>query len=187
MTRRRDIGGLLLGGAALSLTGGVRALGPSVADVVVRDQHDRPLHFYRDLVKGRIVAVNFVFTGCSAVCPIMGASFAKLQTLLGPQAGEVSLVSVSLDPLTDTPAALLAWSRKFGAQPGWTLVTGGRPEMNALLASLGASATDPGSHAPLIVIIDDRHGGPWQRLDGLSDPAVVAQVLRQRIGPARAR
>jgi len=159
----------------------IRASSASVTDVVVRDQNDRKLHFYSDLVKDHIVAVNFIFTGCSTVCPIMGASFAHLQKLLGKSAGEVNLVSVSLDPLNDIPARLSEWSSKFGAKPGWTLVTGGKSEIDALLLSLGASAADPGSHAPLIVIIDDLHGGPWQRLDGLTDPAVLAQILRSRI------
>lgn len=176
----------LLALAWLALAGRAGAGGnPRVADVPVRTQDGRTVRFYSDLVKGRVVAVNFIFTGCSTVCPLLGAGFANVQKQLGRQAREVGLVSVSIDPENDTPASLSEWSRKFGARPGWTLVTGGVPEMNELRASLGASAADPASHAPLVLIIDDLHGGPWQRLDGLADPAVIAQALRSRIEPPR--
>lgn len=159
----------------------------SVADVVVRSQDDQALHFYRDLVQGRIVAVNFVFTSCTTMCPIMGVHFAKLQALLGEQAADVSLVSVSIDPVNDTPARLSEWSRNLGAKPGWSLVTGTKADIDTLVKSLGASAVNPSSHAPLVVIIDDVHGGPWQRLDGLADPAAIAQILRSHLERPRAR
>jgi protein SCO1/2 len=182
---------------ALSATGWLGLAGPaacapaaaaghrrSVADVPVRAQDGRRLRFYSDLIRGRIAAVNFIFTGCSTVCSMMGAHFAGVQRLLGRQAAQVQLVSVSLDPLNDGPEQLLAWSRRFGAAPGWTLVTGGLPEMGELWASLGAAATDPAAHAPLAIVIDDLHGGPWQRLDGLADPATLAALLRSRLeGP----
>jgi protein SCO1/2 len=145
------------------------------------------VHFYRDLVRGRIVAVNFIFTGCTSVCTVMGARFAKLQTLLAESATDVSLVSISIDPVNDTPARLSQWSRSLGAKPGWTLVTGSKADIDTLVKSLGASAADPGSHTPLVVIIDGLRGGPWQRLDGLADPATLAQVLRDRVKGAQAR
>lgn len=152
-----------------------------VADVAVRNQDGRELRFNRDLVKGRLVAINFVFTGCSSVCPLMGASFASLQQQLGSSAAQVALISVSLDPLNDTPARLLEWRNKFSTKPGWTLVTGRYQDIDALLSSLGAAAPEPASHAPFILIIDGRSDAPWQRMDGLADPAAVARVLRQRL------
>lgn len=170
--------------AALQALAGRAAAGPRVADVPVRTQDGRTLRFYSDLVRGRVVAVNFIFTGCSTICPILGTGFASVQKQLGRQAADVGLVSVSVDPENDTPARLSEWSRQFGARPGWTLVTGSVPDMNDLRASLGA-AGDPASHAALVIVIDDRHGGPWQRLDGLADPAVIARVLRSRIEPPR--
>ncbi|MDB5901554.1 MAG: hypothetical protein JWM26_432, partial [Betaproteobacteria bacterium] len=158
-----------------------------VADVAVRTQDDRPVNFYTDLVRGRIVAVNFIFTGCSSVCTVMGARFAKLQALLGDAAADVSLVSISIDPVNDTPARLSQWSRGLGAKPGWTLVTGAKADIDTLVKSLGSSAADPVAHAPLVVIIDGLHGSPMQRLDGLADPSVLAQVLRERVKRARAQ
>jgi len=156
------------------------AAAANVADVAVRDQDGRELRFNRDLVKGRVVAINFVFTGCSAVCPLMGANFASVQQLLGDRAPQAALISVSIDPLNDTPAKLREWRDKFSKKQGWTLVTGRQNDMDRLLQSLGAAAPDPGSHAPFILIVDGVNGGPWLRMDGLADPAKVAAALRQR-------
>src|SRR5581483_3905118 len=150
---------------------------PQVADVEVVAQTGKTLHFYRDLVKGRVVAINFVYTGCSSVCPLLGANFARAQTLVG-DAPNVAFVSVSIDPANDTPQRLEAWAAKFGAKPGWTLVTGAKADIDALAKSLGTTTADPTSHTPLVVIVDDVHGGAWQRLDGLTDPAALAKVLR---------
>src|SRR5215212_6562671 len=98
-----------------------------IPDVTVQSHDGRSLHFYGDLVKGRVTVINFIFTSCTTVCPLMGVRFAQLQPLLPP---DVSLVSVSIDPATDTPERLAAWSRRLGAKPGWTLVTGTKPDID---------------------------------------------------------
>jgi protein SCO1/2 len=147
----------------------------AVPDVAVQTEDGRTLRFYSDLVQGRVVAINFVFTSCTTVCPLMGARFARLQQLLG-DAPAVSLISVSIDPTNDTPRRLAAWRNRLGGRPGWTLVTGAKPDLDTLTRALGASSADPASHAPLILVIDDRHG-TWRRLDGLTDSASVARIL----------
>src|SRR5205085_5657262 len=113
--------------------------GVTVPDVKLVDQDGRPVRFYTDLVKGQVVAMNFVFTSCGTICPPMGVNFAKLQKILGgrPDGKRVRLISVSIDPANDTPERLKAWATKFGAQPGWTLVTGDREEVNRLLKAMG--------------------------------------------------
>jgi protein SCO1/2 len=148
-----------------------------IDDVVVQTQDGRSVRFYSDLVKGRVVAVNFVFTSCTTVCPLMGARFARLQQLLGDRS-DVSLISVSIDPANDTPARLAAWRTRMGGKVGWTLVTGAKPDLDALTRSLGAPVADPAAHSPLILIIDDRKGTAIrQRVDGLADSAKVATIL----------
>jgi len=148
-----------------------------IANVPVLTQSNQPAHFYTDLVQGHLVAINFVFTGCSTVCPLMGARFAALQKRLDEEALSAQLISVSLDPANDTPQSLSEWSHKFGAKPGWTLVTGEKADIDALTASLGASTADFTAHAPLIVIIDDRKPGAWRRLDGLAETDTIVKAL----------
>ena len=148
-----------------------------IPDVTVLDQDGTPKRFYTDLVKDKVVAVNFVFTTCTTICPPMGANFAKLQKLLGERAGQdVHLISVSVDPNTDTPERMKAWGQKFGAAPGWTLVTGDREEITHLLKSLGVYTASIADHSPLVLLGNDaRH--QWTRAYGLAAPAKLADLI----------
>jgi protein SCO1 len=147
-----------------------------VPDVPVLDQEGRSLLFNRDLVAGKVVAVNFIFTHCTTICPPLAATFGKLRKLLGDRAGkDVHLISISVDPANDTPAALKAWSQKFGPGPGWTLVTGGREDMARLLKALGAYTADKNDHPPLVLIGNGR--GRWTRAYGLAPPAKLAAAI----------
>ncbi|HEX8162460.1 MAG TPA: SCO family protein [Pyrinomonadaceae bacterium] len=150
---------------------------PSMPDVEVTDQDGRKSRFYTDLVKGKVVIINFVFTSCTYVCPMQGANFAKLQAALGDRLGrDVSLISVSTDPVVDTPARLKAWGERFGAKPGWTLVTGGKDEMEKLLRSLTGDGARRGEHSP-VALLGDFERGAWVRAYGLSEPERYLELL----------
>jgi protein SCO1/2 len=157
--------------------------GVSVPDVKLIDQDGRPVRFYTDLVKGQVVAMNFVFTSCGTICPPMGANFAKLQKLLGerPDGKRVRLISVSIDPGNDTPARLKAWAGKFGAQPGWTLVTGDREEVTRLLKAMGVYNASPAAHTPVVLVGDDAHHH-WTRAYGLAPPDKLAELIGRVAG-----
>jgi protein SCO1/2 len=141
------------------------------------------VRFYTDLVKGQVVAMNFVFTSCGTICPPMGANFAKLQKILGgrPDGKRVRLISVSIDPGNDTPERLKAWAAKFGAQPGWTLVTGDREEVNRLLKALGVYNASPAAHTPVVLVGDDLHHH-WTRAYGLAPPDKLAELIGRVAG-----
>jgi len=149
----------------------------AIPDVAALDQDGKPLRFYSDLIKGKAVMLNFVFTSCTYVCPMQGASFSKLQAALGDRLGkDVSLISVSIDPLTDTPQRLKSWGARFGARPGWTLVTGSEAEMDRLLRALTGDPAGVSEHSAA-VFIGDYDRGVWVRADGLDDPARLIQTL----------
>jgi len=101
---------------------------------------------FSELIANRLVAINFIFTSCPTVCPVMGASFGKVQKLLGDR--DVTLISVSVDPETDTPARLVEWRKRFGAEKRWTLVTGTPNDIDSLLKAFGVFTADPVSHSP---------------------------------------
>ena len=163
---------LLLCAPALAADGPMR-----IPDVAVVDQSGKSHNFYADLVKDRVVAVNFVFTSCTTICPVMGATFAQVQKLLGAR-GDVSLISITIDPRNDTPARLAAWGKKVGAKPGWTLVTGAPDDIDALLKAMGVFTPDKNDHGPIIVVGDDRTAS-WQRINGFAAPAAIAAELRK--------
>ena len=140
---------------------------PVVPNTPVVDQLGQPRQFYKDLVEGHVVAINFIFTTCQGVCPPMGTTFGTLESQLKGRG--VRLISVSVDPVNDTPAQLAAWARKYGAGPDWTLVTGQKQDIDGLLRSLGVYSANRANHSPLILLGDDRKGA-WRRIHGLSTP-----------------
>jgi len=149
----------------------------SIPDVELLDQDGRKVHFYTDLVKGRTVAVNFIFTTCTTICPPLGATFARVQKDLGERAGrDVQLISISVDPATDTPERLKAWAAKFHAAAGWTLVTGAKPQVDELLRALGAATASPSDHTPT-VLVGNEAAGQWTRAYGLARPAVLLRLI----------
>lgn len=88
------------------------------------DQDGR--HFSFGPLAGKVLLVNFVYTGCSTVCPVQTRALAEVQATLSRAVRErVRFVSVSIDPLQDTPAALRAFAKRMGADlAGWSFVTG---------------------------------------------------------------
>ena len=149
----------------------------SIPDVELLDQDGRKVRFYSDLVKGRTVAIQFIFTTCTTVCPPLGATFARVRRELGERAGkDVFLISISVDPATDTPERLKAWGGKFKAGEGWTLVTGPKPRVDELLRALGASVSNPADHSATVLVGNDATG-QWKRAYGLASPKVLIGLI----------
>jgi cytochrome oxidase Cu insertion factor (SCO1/SenC/PrrC family) len=153
----------------------------NIPDVELLDQDGRKVRFYTDLVKGKTVAVNFIFTTCTTICPPLGATFARVQRELGERAGrDVRFISISVDPATDTPERLKAWGAKFKAGGAWTFVTGPKPQIDELLRALGAGVASPADHSPTILIGNDA-AGQWTRSYGLARPAVLIGLIDDAI------
>jgi protein SCO1/2 len=144
---------------ALSEPDRQREIKQTIPDVELVDQDGKTVHLYQDLVKRRIAALSFVFTTCTTICPLIGANLGRLQAELGQSLGEdISLVSVSVDPATDTPQRMKAWGAQFGAKPGWSLLTGDQETVERLLKDLGLFTPDIQSHSPFLLLFNDRTG-----------------------------
>jgi protein SCO1 len=156
----------------------------SIPDLSLLDQQGRKIRFYSDLVKGKTVVINFIFTTCTTICPPLGATFAKMQKLLGDRLGkDVYLISLTVDPVTDTPERLRAWGGKFGAKPGWTFVTGEKTEVDKLLKALNAYTARIEDHSPMILIGDDTKS-IWTRAYGLAPAAKLMNIIETvSVGP----
>jgi protein SCO1 len=142
----------------------------------ILDQNGKHLDFYNDLVKGRTVAINFIFTTCTTVCPPLTATFRKVQQTASERGLDVKLVSVSVDPVVDTPERLRAFAEKFNVAQGWTFVTGDKGEIDSLLQSLGAGVTNKNDHTPMILIGNDSVDY-WTRAYGLSSPTKLVDLI----------
>ncbi|HEX6159788.1 MAG TPA: SCO family protein [Thermoanaerobaculia bacterium] len=152
-------------------------IGEKLPDVEVVDHTGRKLHFYSDLVRGRTVLVNAVYTDCEFVCPFLGQAFAKLQESLGDRLGtEVFLISISRDPERDTPRKLAAWRERYGAKAGWIVVTGTKGEIDRLLRALTGDRSGRGGH-DMVTYLGHDPSGTWLRLYGAAEARHYEKAL----------
>jgi protein SCO1 len=150
-------------------------------DSVLTDQSGRPLKLKTDVIGDRLVVLDFVYTTCTTVCPVLTALLASVQKELDtPAADDVRLVSITVDPARDTPSRLKEYANKHGAQPGWLWLTGPTGRVNEVLKGFGAYTPNFEDHPPL-VLVGDARSGQWTRFYGFADPkAVVAKVRELR-------
>lgn len=149
----------------------------TIPDIEVTTQNGEKVNFYRDLIKGKVVAVNFVFTTCTTVCPPMGALFANLQKQNEERLGkDIHLVSVSIDPVVDTPQRLKAWGAKFGARDGWTLVTGDKQDITRLLKAMNVYVANFQDHQA-VTLLGNETTGEWKRSYGFTSAAKLTAML----------
>lgn len=149
-----------------------------IPDVQVYDQNNNRLNFYSDLIKGKTVAINFIFTTCTGICPPLTANFRKVQIDLAKRALPAQLISISVDPDTDTHERLRDFAAKFKAESGWTFVTGDKEDIDALLQALGAAVGNKTDHTPMILIGNDSTG-EWTRAYGLASPATLVGLISE--------
>lgn len=149
---------------------------------VLLTQDNKPVHFYEDLLKDKTVVINFMFTTCTGICPPMTANLAKVQPLLGEHLGsDVRMISISVDPLTDTPERLKAYAEKFGAKPGWYFLTGEKADVDTVLKKLGGYVEDRNDHNS-ILIIGNVKTGDWSKVYALSKPQDIAAQVTKLLG-----
>jgi len=149
----------------------------SIPDLALVDQTGRTVRFKGDVLRDRVAVIDFVFTTCATICPVLSASFARLQERLGERlARDVQLVSISIDPARDTPARLRAYAHRYHAGPHWTWLTGPIDDVERVLNALGAYTPDATAHAPL-VLVGDARSGTFSRVNGFPNPErLVARV-----------
>ncbi len=158
MTTRRDILKSIATGAALlpaasEAAFGVQAVcshapaGPSarlIPDTVLINQFGVRQRLYNDLVKGKIVTINFFYTSCEELCPVLMGNLVKLHALLAPRVGkDIFMYSMTLDADHDTPRVLRAYAEKMGVGTGWQLLTSDAATMEKLRKQLKFTDPDP--------------------------------------------
>jgi cytochrome oxidase Cu insertion factor (SCO1/SenC/PrrC family) len=150
----------------------------AIPDVVVLDQNNQKVRFYSDLVKGKIVAVNFMFTTCTTICSPMTANLARVQKMLLARGEKnVHFISVSVDPEGDTPEKLKSYAAMFHAQPGWTFVTGTRAQLEPIWRAFGVPMGAKEDHTATVVIGNDaRHD--WTYGSGLTSADKLVAVIQ---------
>ena len=156
-------------------------------NVKVRTHDGRTLRFYDDVMKGKILLINFFFTGCDAICPLMTANLARVQLLLGSRVGrDILMVSISLRPEYDTPDVLAAYARSYAAGPGWLFLTGKKDDIELLRHRLGFVDSNPVQDADLeqhigAVRIANEPLHRWSMSPALLDPTALVSAVKRVI------
>lgn len=145
-------------------------------------QDGKKVRFFDDLIKDKVVAINFIFTGCSDSCPVETARLRQVQKILGDRIGkDIFLYSISIDPYNDTPATLKRYAEKFGIGPGWTLLTGEPDDIEQLRRRLGLyiEGLENGRSKDhnLSLIIGNQATGRWMKASPFESPYILADRL----------
>ncbi|GGU51228.1 hypothetical protein GCM10009504_04760 [Pseudomonas laurentiana] len=145
-------------------------------------QDGQPVRFFDDLIKGKVVAINFIFTSCTDSCPLETARLRQVQKVLGDRVGkDVFFYSISIDPDNDTPTALKQYANKFNLGPGWTLLTGQANDITELRKRLGLfiEGLENGRSKDhnLSLLIGNQSTGRWMKASPFESPYILADRL----------
>ena len=173
-----------LGLASLPARGGTTVWGADYfPNVTLINQDGKPVRFFDDLIKDKVVAVNFMFTSCKDVCPLETARMREVQEILGERVGkDIFFLSISIDPQRDTPPVLKAYAQKYQASPGWMFLTGKAEDITLIRHKLGLLSpdSDPGNlkgHS-MSLIIGNQSTGQWMK----KSPYENAHILATQMG-----
>ncbi len=158
-------------------------------NLILRTQDDKEVRFYDDLIKGKIVTINFFYAKCPDVCPLLTSNLVKVQELLGDQVGrQVFMYTFSLKPAEDTPKAMKEYAEKHGVKPGWTFLTGKPEDLELLRRKLGFTTPDPRLDKDVEQHTGNiRYGNEpfmlWGACPGMADPQWIAESIEWMVRP----
>lgn len=153
-------------------------------NLLLTTHEGRKVRFYDDLLKDKIVLINFMYVKCEGVCPGITANLAKLQKLLGSRLGrDIFMYSFTLKPEEDTPAVLRRYAEAYKVGKGWSFLTGPPADMELLRRKLGFTDPDPKIDAIKSSHIGNvRYGNEplqlWGSCPGMSKASWIAESLR---------
>ena len=155
-------------------------------DVVLTDQHGRKHRLYSDLLQGKAVAVNTFFTVCADVCPLGTAKMRELQRMLGSRMGrDIHFYSISVDPLRDTPEAMLAYAQRYEIGPGWLFLTGSDADVAVVTRKLGLgrlAQTDARESHSTTLTVGHEPSGRWMKNAATDNPQYLAAHMATFLG-----
>jgi protein SCO1/2 len=178
-------GSLVVLCAALGIPGAARADNAWGANyfpnVPLTTQDGQVVHFYDDVLKGKNVAINLIYTRCTASCPLETAKLSQVYKLLNGRVGQdIYFYSISIDPKHDTPEVLKAYTKKFHTGPGWTFLTGKKEDIREISKKLGLSSlTDAGNkdgHQPTLMI-GNEPTGQWMMNSAVDNPRFLTGII----------
>jgi protein SCO1 len=154
---------------------------PELPDALLQDHQGRSVHFVRDILQDRVFVLNFIFTGCSTVCPPQTALLRQARDSMPTTSMPLVWLSLSVDPLADTPATLTAYRKKFDISAGptpWYFLTGEPNTVTNLRTVWGDNSRDPNEHLSRL-IVGSAATRRYTRMDAFSPPHLVTQRVQE--------
>lgn len=153
-------------------------------DTELVDQNGRKLQFYSDVLKDRVVMLNVVYTHCKDACPLITRKLKEVRDALGEEAArKVHFISISSDPLNDTPQALKAFAAKNQADnPNWIFLSGDKANVDFVLSRLGQLGQSAEEHSTLL-IAGDVANKRWNKIRPDAPPQAIAERLKALAEP----
>lgn len=146
-----------------------------VPDIELRDEQGHSVRLRELLADERPLAVNFIYTSCTTVCPVMTATFLQLQKDLAADPQKPRFVSISIDPDLDTAPVLRDYAGRFGAS--WTFLTGTSSDVRDALRAFDAWRGNKSNHVAL-TLLRAPHDREWTRVEGLAPAEHLAHLWK---------
>ena len=154
-------------------------------NTLVETHEGKKLRFYDDIVRGKVVVFNMMYSVCTGICPGNTANLLQVQEALGDRLGkDIFMVSMTLQPEFDTPKALNDYAKSYGIKRGWTFLTGQPKEMDVIRRKLGFFNDDPRIDGDLanhtgMVRVGNEALDRWFMMPALSSPSQMARAILQ--------
>ena len=146
-------------------------------DLTLVDRSGEELRFVSEVLGEHIVVMDFIYTSCTTACPVLTAILKQVKSRLGERVGaDVAIVSLTVDPVTDTPERLGRYADEHGAGEHWRFLTGPKAEVDRLLEGLGAYTPDFEDH-PVSIMVGDARRNVWYRFFGFTSPSNVLRAV----------
>lgn len=144
----------------------------AIPNVALVGKDGAPVRLSDELNADAPVLLNFIFTTCTAVCPVSSATFSRVQSLLTKDGKKFRMISISIDPEQDTPAKLKAYASKYRAGPDWHFFTGSLADIQTVQKAFDVYRGGKMNHAP-VTFMRAGSGGSWVRYEGFVEPEVL--------------
>ena len=138
----------------------------SIPDVTLINQDREEVNLKDFLNSGKPVLLDFIYSTCTTICPVLSAGFSNMQKKLGPNVDKVHFVSISIDPEYDTPERMRQYLDRYRAKPGWNYFTGTRKDIETAMYAFDAYVPNKMSHYPLTFLWKPGNK-EWVRIYGM--------------------